>query len=351
MALYKVKTLIILFLTTLVCSSNGQDIRNEATKKPLQATNGNPNPILVYQSKEQICQVVRMMFQDSKGNIWFGAENGAWKLTGQTLIHIDSIKSESGNRITVKDITEDKDGTIWIGHTDGISSVRGERVTNYYESDGLISNDVWNISSDTEGKIWIGTIEGACVFDGKTFTNIELPLGIKDTTVGVSSEKMVNKIVQDREGTIWIASNAGLFSYSNNKLTNASKAMEIKSNFVSIGFEDKAGVLWITSKEGLFAFKDGVTKKITDENIEIGKGIGSIAEDKDGKIWFVVNQHYLYNYDGNKLTEFKKSEENKGPVIFQIYKDQSDRMWFVGYGGAYRLENGQFINITKDGPW
>jgi ligand-binding sensor domain-containing protein len=351
MALYKVKTLIILFLTTLVCSSNGQDIRNEATKKPLQATNGTPNPILVYQSKEQICQVVRMMFQDSKGNIWFGAENGAWKLTGQTLIHIDNIKSESGNRITVKDITEDKNGTIWIGHTDGISSVRGERVTNYYESDGLISNDVWNISSDTDGKIWIGTIEGACVFDGKTFTNIELPLGIKDTTVGVSSEKMVNKIVQDREGTIWIASNAGLFSYSNNKLTNASKAMEIKSNFVSIGFEDKAGVLWITSKEGLFAFKDGVTNKITDENIEIGKGIGSIAEDKDGKIWFVVNQHYLYNYDGNKLTEFKKSEENKGPVIFQIYKDQSDRMWFVGYGGAYRLENGRFVNITKDGPW
>jgi ligand-binding sensor domain-containing protein len=351
MALYTAKSVIILFLTTLACSCNVQDIRNEATKKPLQTPNGTPDPILVYKSKEQISQVVRMMVQDSKGNIWFGAENGAWKLTGQTLIHIDSIKSESGQGITIKDITEDKDGTIWIGHTDGISSIRGETVTNYYESDGLISNDVWNISSDTDGKIWIGTTEGACVFDGKTFTNIELPLGIRDTTVGVSSEKMVNRIFQDRKGTIWIASNAGLFSYSNNKLTDASKDAESITNFAGIGFEDKAGVLWITSKEGLFAFKDGVTKKITDEHIEIGKGIGSIAEDKYGRIWFVVNQHYLYTYDGKKVTEFIKSEENKGPVIFQIYKDQSDRMWFVGYGGAYRLENGRFINITKDGPW
>lgn len=267
------------------------------------------------------------------------------------MIHIDGIKSETGTGVTIKDITEAKDGTIWLGHTDGISSIRGETVTNYNESDGLISNDVWNISSDTEGKIWIGTIDGACLFDGKTFTNIELPLGIKDTTVGVSSEKMVNRIFQDRKGTIWITSNAGLFSYSNNKVIDASKDVAFKTNFVGMGFEDKAGVIWIGSKEGLFAYKDGVPKKITDDNIEIGKGIGSIAEDKDGKIWFVVNQHYLYTYDGKKLTEFKKSEDNKGPVIFQIFKDQSDRLWFVGYGGAFRLENGRFINITKDGPW
>lgn len=349
--LHKVKTLIIIFLNYLVFSCHAQDIRNDGTKKPLQSPNGTPNPILVYKPKEQISQVVRMMFQDSKGIIWFGAENGAWKLTGQTLIYIDGIKSESGGRTTIKDITEDKDGTIWFGHTDGISSIRGETVTNYHESDGLISNDVWNISSDADGKIWIGTIEGACVFDGKTFTNIELPLGIKDTTVGVSSEKMVNNIFQDNKGTMWIASNAGLFSYSNNKVTEASLDVESKTKFVGIGFEDKAGVLWIPSKEGLFTFKDGVSKKITDESIEIGKGIGSIAEDKDGKIWVVVNQHFLYTYDGRKLTEFKKSEENKGPVIFQIYKDQSERMWFVGYGGAYRLENGRFINITRDGPW
>lgn len=348
MPLYTLKIWMILCQAFTILSCQGQNSRNDTSlHKPIVTQ----HPILVHRPHEQISQVVRMMFQDSNGHIWFGAEGGAWKLTGHSLIHIDGIKSETGTGVTIKDITEDKDGNIWLGHTDGISSVRREKVTNYYESNGLISNDVWNISTDTDGNIWIGTIEGACVFDGKTFTNIELPLGIKDTTVGVSSEKMVNRIFQDRKGTIWIASNAGLFSYSNNKWSDASKTMGIKTNFVSLGFEDKTGVLWITSKEGLFAYKDGVTKKITDDNIEIGKGIGSIAEDKDGKIWFVVNQHHLYTYDGKEITEFKKSEDNKGPVIFQIYKDQSDRLWFVGFGGAFRLENGRFINITKDGPW
>jgi len=285
------------------------------------------------------------MYQDSKGVFWFGAEGGAFRLAGDSLIHIDSIKSESGGRVTIKDIAEDKDGRIWFGHTDGISSIDGKLVKNYYESDGLISNDVWCISSDTEGKIWIGTIEGACVFDGNTFAKFELPLGIRDSTVGVSSDKMITNLFNDRNGKLWISSNAGLFSYSNNTLTTVSKKVE------SLGFEDKAGGLWISSKQGLYHLKDNVTKNITNESIEIGKGIGSIAEDKDGKIWFVVNQHYLYTFDGKELTEFKKSEENKGPVVFQIYKDQSDRLWFVGYGGAYRLENGKFVNITKNGPW
>ncbi len=293
----------------------------------------------------QISRVVRVMYQDSKGVFWFGAEGGAFRLAGDSLIHIDSIKSELGGRVTIKDIAEDKDGRIWFGHTDGISSIDGKLVKNYYESDGLISNDVWCISSDTEGKIWIGTIEGACVFDGNTFAKFDLPLGIRDSTVGVSSDKMITNLFNDRNGKLWISSNAGLFSYSNNTLTTVSKKVE------SLGFEDKAGGLWISSKQGLYHLKDNVTKNITNESIEIGKGIGSIAEDKDGKIWFVVNQHYLYTYDGKELTEFKKSEENKGPVVFQIYKDQSDRLWFVGYGGAYRLENGKFVNITKNGPW
>jgi ligand-binding sensor domain-containing protein len=321
-----------------------------------QANNGDKQNMITETTQfpnldNQISQVVRMMFQDSKGNIWFGAENGAWKLTGQTLIHIDSIKSDSGKGVTIKDIAEGQDGKIWLGHTGGISSIDGELVKNYYESDGLISNAVWCIATDVIGNIWIGTMEGACVFDGSTFANFELPLGIRDSTVGVSSDKMINKIFRDRKGKLWITSTAGLFSYSNNTLTNVSKKVGSTSNFVSLGFEDKAGVLWLTSKEGLYRLHDGVTKKITDESIEIGKGIGSIAEDKDGKIWFVVNQHYLYTYDGVELTEFQKSEENKGPVVFQIYKDQDDRLWFVGYGGAYRLENGKFLNITKNGPW
>ena len=85
--------------------------------------------------------------------------------------------------------------------------------------------------------------------------------------------------------------------------------------------------------------------------LEKGKGIGSIAEDGAGRIWFVSNQHFLYTYYQGEIIEFEKSEENKGPVVFKIYKDQDQRLWFVGFGGAYRMEDGNFVHVSKHGPW
>ena len=76
--------------------------------------------------------------QDKYGYLWFGTQNGAFKLTGDSIIHIDSIKSTSGKGVTIKDIAEAKDGKIWFGHEGGISSIDGTLVTNYYKSDGLI---------------------------------------------------------------------------------------------------------------------------------------------------------------------------------------------------------------------
>jgi len=301
--------------------------------------------------KKQISDVVRTIFQDSKGNIWFGAENGAWRLTDDSLIHIGSIKSESGQGVTIKDIAEGQDGKIWFGHTDGISSIDGELVTNYFESDGLISNDVWCIATDVMGNIWIGTIEGACKFNGQGFTNFDLPEGKIDSTLGVSSTKMVHNIMVDSKGVIWFSTNAGLFSYADNKIINVSDKVGIQTNFVNEIIEDGSGVFWVSTKKGLYYLTENKAINITEDKIETGKGIGSIAKDENGKIWFVSNQHYLYTYDGKDLLKFEKSEENKGPIVFQIYKDQLSRLWFVGYGGAYRFENERFINITQNGPW
>ena len=224
-------------------------------------------------------------------------------------------------------------------------------MTNYYESDGLISNDVWSIATDKNGRIWIGTIDGVCVFNGLDFTKFVLPEGKVDSTLGISSKTMVHSIFEDSKGILWFSSNAGLFSYANNSLINVSKKAGIETNFVNEIFEDKNGKLWVSTKNGLYNLRDNKGTNITKGKIETGKGIGSIAEDKNGNLWFVSNQHYLYTYDGNELIEFQKTDDNKGPVVFQIFKDQSNRLWFVGFGGAFRLENGNFINVTQNGPW
>ena len=350
-----IKLFLVIFIALVINSCNRQEKKNELQNVPseryIDGNKPNRNSLLFTNLNNQISQVVRTVFQDSKGVFWFGTQNGAFKLIGNSLIHIDKIKSKSGKGVTIKGITEGKDGKIWFGHTDGISSVDREIVINYYESDGLISNDVWCISADNKGEIWIGTIDGVCIYNGIEFTNFELPEGKVDSTRGISSTKMVHSIKEDSKGTLWFSSNAGLFSYLNGMLINVSDKVGIQTNFVSEIFEDKRGELWISTKKGLYNLRENKITNITEGKIKDGKGIGSIAEDKDGNIWFVSNQHFLYTYDREKLIEYQKLEENKGPATFQIYKDQDDRLWFVGFGGAYRLENEKFLNITKNGPW
>jgi len=355
----KIKLFTIIILSLIVSSCTGQKSKNViksiSSEKKLEDskhnTSNTENLVLYSDINHQISQVVRTIFQDSKGDIWFGGEGGAFRYSNSSLTHIDRIRSKSGKRVTVKDIAEDNDGKIWIGHTDGISSVEGEKVINYYESDGLISNDVWSIATDRNNRVWIGTIKGLCFFNGQEFTNYRLPEGKIDSSLGISSTKMIHNIFEDRTGTLWFSSNAGLFSYGNDSLINVSEMVRIETNFVNQVIEDKEGTLWVSTKIGLYKLSKNSSDNITKGKVENGKGIGSIAEDKDGNIWIVSNQHYLYTYNGNELIEFQKSEDNKGPVVFQIFKDQNDRLWFVGFGGAFRLENGKFINVTKNGPW
>ena len=301
-------------------------------------------------SNKQISPVVRMMYQDRKGNLWFGTEGGAFRYDGDSLIHIDSIRSESGGGVTIKDIAEDKEGKIWFGHTDGISSINGTSVTNYYESDGLISNDVWCIETDVNGNVWIGTIEGTCIFDGQKFTKFNIPEGKIDTTFGVSSTKMIHSILEDDKGTIWLSTNAGLFSYTNKKLKNISAEVGVPTNFISKIVEDKKGGFWISTSKGLFHLKENILTNISEIHFEESKGTGSIIMDYKGDVWFNCGRS-IYKLSGEKLTEYRIEEGNYGPLTFQIYEDQQKRLWFVGFGGAYRYENNRFINITQSGPW
>ena len=342
---YKIKLLAGIALCIIMTSCNGQ--ANNGDKQNAIKEN---EKIQFPNFSNQISDVVRTIFQDSKGNIWFGTQNGAYKLTGDSLIHIDSIKSESGKGVTIKDIAEDKDGKIWFGHTDGISSIDGTVVTNYYESDGLISNDVWCITTDVNGNVWIGTIEGTCIFDGKGFTIFELPEGKKDTTVGVSSTKMIHSILEDSKGTIWLTTNAGLFSYTNKKLKHISDEVGVPTNFINKIVEDKKGGFWVSTSIGLFHLKENILTNISEKHFEEPKGTGSIIVDYKGDVWFNCGRS-IYRLSGEKLTEYRIQEGNYGPLTFQIYEDQQKRLWFVGYGGAFRFENDKFINIIRNGPW
>lgn len=82
--------------------------------------------------------MVRSIFEDSKGNFWFGRDHaGLSRYNGKFLTHF-TVKDGLGDN-QIRTIQEDRNGNIWFGTGGGISSYDGETFTIRAIRDNLTS--------------------------------------------------------------------------------------------------------------------------------------------------------------------------------------------------------------------
>jgi ligand-binding sensor domain-containing protein len=298
----------------------------------------------------EISGVVRALFQDSRGTLWFGGECELFRNDGSTLTSFD-IKDDRGRGVTIMKVVEDKAGNIWCGTSGGITRIDGKAFTSYGEKDGLLSGEVWSMAVDASGVIWIGTIEGVCRFDGKTFSPFALPEARPDPTRGVTSGKIVHCITVDRNGRVWFGTNGGAYVYDGKTLTNYSERDGLPNNAVSSILQDKAGNIWFgTIHGGISLFDEKGFTNFTKQGTVEGKEIWCIHEGPSGNVWFSGKNSPLYRFDGNTFT---KLNEQVGitSLAFNILEDSSGRLWLSGTHGLFRHDGASFVRVTKDGPW
>ena len=298
----------------------------------------------------QISGVVRTVLQDSKGNFWFGTQDGLCRKDKSGVVYF-SIEDLNGNGITVHVILEDKAGNIWIGYNNGIAKYDGGFFTNYYVKDIQAIGALWSMIMDTKGTLWIGTTQGVFTFDGQVFTSFEIPEGKVNPNMGVSTSKMIHSITEDSKGNIWFATNGGAYVYDGKELINISVKDKLLSNFVNQIIEISNGNYLVSTANGLFRYDGNSFYNLTEKLLGENEGVGYIFEDISGTIWFTANKRDIYSYNGETFQKIQIKEGEFSPLPFQIYQDQQNRLWFVGFKGAYRLENNAFVNVTRFGPW
>ncbi|MBK7668757.1 MAG: hypothetical protein IPJ32_16330 [Sphingobacteriaceae bacterium] len=165
----------------------------------------------------QLSQYIRRIFQDSKGNLWFGTVGeGVVRYDGTSLTYYTTKEGFSGNN--VQSIAEDKEGNVWFGTTGGVSRWDGKSFINFTDKDGIKNNFVYSLCISKSGTIWVGTNEGVYYYnpyntlkkDEKIFTNLSIPATIE-----------VESIIDDKNENIWIATHGnGVFRYDGKNLKN-----------------------------------------------------------------------------------------------------------------------------------
>src|SRR5688500_2921682 len=140
------KILLFSFLT-IFTSCNGQ----EKTKTLKDPNSSKPSPTVIRNFKAVamapdfdttlVSQYIRSIFQDSKGNLWFGTiGEGVVRYDVKTLTYFSNPDGFNNN--TVYAINEDKNGNLWFGTDQGVYKFDGKTFRNYNQKDGLSHIDI-----------------------------------------------------------------------------------------------------------------------------------------------------------------------------------------------------------------
>jgi serine phosphatase RsbU (regulator of sigma subunit) len=191
---------------------------------------------------------VRYIFEDRKGNLWFGTNNQG------VSCYIPGENNEDGMVVTyttdhglplgtVWSILEDRSGCLWFGCTNGLARFDGKSFTTYTTNQGMVDNIVGPITEDKNGNIWIGTGNGLSCFVNKTsFLTYTTAQGLGDNVIyDMEIGSAPGSAINEKKNALYLGTNQG-FS-------------------VLTGFKDKKGHVF--SFEDLTLYKDPDLKNFT----------------------------------------------------------------------------------------
>lgn len=330
------------------------NIRNDVENQTLHTGQNTTFPQIHTNLNGMVREFVRTMYQDSRGNFWFGTNgNGIIRYDGQAL---ETISIEGVHPfIRVMKIVEDQSGNVWFGTSDGLIKYDGELFTLFSKKEGLPGEDmeIWGLTIDKSGIMWVGSIGGVTHFDGEKFIPFSLPeLKVEDQN-SMLSDQLVFEFLQDRQGTMWLVTDGnGIFTYKNGEFVHLTTSNGLADNHVADILEDKQGNIWIgTFNGGVSKFDGRVYTNFTKDGIIEGEEAYNFCEDQKGNIWFSAEGYGVYHYDGTKFTQFKTDQGLTSNVILSIYEDNKGQLWFGTWQGLCIFDEEHFVNANIKEPW
>jgi len=312
---------------------------------------------------------VRVLFQDSRGFLWFGTEDGLNRYDGYTfkVYKPDPDMPNSLSDRWITSIVEDKEGYLWIGtRLGGLNRYDPgtEEFTHFLNDEAeplsLSSNQINTLYLDQDQNLWVGTTNGLDRFDRteKTFEHYD-----PSRNEGVA-ERNITAIYQDQRGRFWVGTTAGglnrfypekglFISYQN----HPDDPKTISHYHVTAIAEDKNGVLWVGTRNGLNRFRPGTIR--FDRFFHSEKDAASLADnminalytDSTGNLW-VGTTNGLDRLDpgGKGFIHYRNdptfSKSLSYDNVISIYEDRGGVLWFGTYGGGANKYDRQRDNFT-----
>ncbi len=366
--------LYMLVLMFIFCSScNGQ----EKTNTQIGTTTSKPSPTVIKNFKSAalapdfdttlVSQYIRSIFQDSKGNLWFGTiGEGVVRYDEKTLTYFSNPDGFVNNSVYA--INEDKDGNMWFGTDQGVYKYDGKTFRNYNQKDGLNHLDITRkgILVDKLGNIWVGTHGGVYQYNPSADSKGTQCFALFPLLPPIN----VAGIIEDKTGNIWFASsNQGVFRYDpsvarrsdsltagEKSITHIAEKEDLGENYAGGMAEDKDGNMWFTMRNGICKYDSKTFTEYTSKDGLGGTEFWGIIIEQSGIIWITAR---------GATTRFDPSVPLPNPKAFTVFtsanglnccvqsmfQDRSGNMWWGAGSGLFRFNGKRFYQVKQNGPW
>ena len=285
---------------------------------------------------------VLTIFEDSRGNMWFGTTDGLTRYDGENF---RTFTTEDGlSRNTTGLIFEDRHGMLWFANGVVLSTLeRGKPIDMSY-----MAMPLSELAKELENEIVTETRvptppKGVSRYDGDVFRIFTLADGLLRDNV--------KDIFQDKTGMLWLATSSGMNRYDGEKLIsmifNGPMGMDILPdwwNQVTTITQDTAGNFWFGSTAGI-TYYDVQTSdfRYFDVNFisfrEMGKAqtghVTDLQFDVKDNLWISREgmgdeSSGIRRYNGEVLVSFPQSESLPMNSVHNILLDTSGNLWFAG---------------------
>lgn len=223
---------------------------------------------------------VRAAAFDRAGNSWFATEQGALRLTGQTLTQFNEGSGLAGNN--VQWVTGTQAGAAVVFATSRGASVFSDGKLK--SIDALAGYDVRHVFEDWDGRLWFSTARGVVSFDAKSgeIQSLDAARGLAD-----NDARWIARF-GDR---LLLATRGGVQFYG-----GGTDLQTLDGEAASTLFVDHDGFLWTGTDDGQvkkFVLFGGHTLQMVysgEVHALTASRINSFTQDSAGRIWIATDK-------------------------------------------------------------
>ena len=294
------------------------------------------------------------ILRDSADRMWVGTFGGGLNLAVKTDdggYVFQQYLADSYSQSQIRCITEDADGRIWAGTSDGLYVFRPEELisdpkggyVHYGFAEGALLNDaVKALLFDSKGRMWIATGDGlsVCVPDADTTRLAFKHYGVADGLVN----RMVQSVVEDGYGSLWISTEYGVSrfdpegeTFENFFFSNYSLGNYYSDNTGCLTADGKVlfgsghGIVVITPELAYVADAQSFPAPSLTNLFVNGNVVNPGAEDSPLKRSLLFSDRLRLKHNQNSFTiEFSSFCYDKSQAVKYTYRlDKYDKGWSV----------------------